>query len=241
MNELESESSLFAQKKGWRRYIGPKRIFIIFVFALLAGFAWHYYDAGLLALAPLQAWMATYPRASIVLFVFIYSIITIVGIPAMPFNLLAGVFWGGWLGGVIATAGSGLGAVGAFYIARLIFGQPLARKFDHRIVSWLQKEFDEKGWRFIAFVRINPIFPTGPVNYIFGLTSVRAWTYTWATVAFLLPPSVAIAVLGNEIGTFVLDGGNQNMMKGVLAVSAAITILVGMRFVGKYLNERRQD
>jgi len=232
---------LFARKKGLRRYIGPKRIILLVIFAITVGFAWHLYHQGILTPDMLTEWISAYPLASITAFTLLYAFSVVAALPTLPFNLAAGIFWGPVLGGIVATAGSGLGAVGAFFAARILFGQPLARKFDHRIVSWLQREFDEKGWRFIAFVRINPVFPTGPINYIFGLTSVRATTYIWATVLFLFPPSLAFAILGHEIGAFVIEGESANLVHGVIAVSAAVTILVAMKFAGKYLSYRRKS
>lgn len=76
-----------------------------------------------------------------------------------------------------------------FAAARSVFGRPLAARFDNEFISQVQKEFDDKGWRFIAFVRLNPVFPTRPLNYILGLTGIAFFTYVWATFVFLLPPS----------------------------------------------------
>lgn len=235
-----SLGGLFARKKGLRRYIGPKRIILLVILAITVGFAWHLYHQGILKPEMLTEWISAYPFASVAAFTLLYVFSVVAALPTLPFNLAAGIFWGPVLGGVIATAGSSLGAVVAFFAARILFGQPLASKFDHRIVSWLQREFDEKGWRFIAFVRSNPIFPTGLLNYIFGLTSVRTMTYIWATVLFLFPPSLAFAILGHEMGTFVVEGENANLVRGAIAVSAAITILVALKFAGKYLNHRRE-
>ncbi|MBV9555654.1 MAG: hypothetical protein JO254_01110, partial [Pseudolabrys sp.] len=74
-------------------------------------------------------------------------------------------------------------------------------------------------------VRLNPIFPTGPLNYLLGLTAVDTFTYSWATFVFNLPPSIAVAWIGYSLGTFVVQGEIADTMRVILAVSAAVTIL----------------
>jgi len=32
---------------------------------------------------------------------------------------------------------------------------------------------EQEGWRFVAFVRLVPLFPFNLVNYAFGLTRIR--------------------------------------------------------------------
>jgi uncharacterized membrane protein YdjX (TVP38/TMEM64 family) len=123
--------------------------------------------------------------------------------------------------------------MGSFAIARWILGQPLARRFPHARVQRLQELYAEHGWKFVAFARLNPIFPTGLLNYLFGLTSIGLVPYSWATALFLLPPSLAVAWLGREIGSFTLHGETGRIWQSVLAGSAAITILCGLRLAAK--------
>ncbi len=231
---------LFAKKKGVRRYIGPKRVVLLVLFVALVFYAWSLYQRGVISPDILVKWIEVYPKLSFVVFSLLYACSAIAALPTLPFNLAAGMFWGPLLGGVLATVGSTLGAIASFFAARFLFGQPLAERYDHRLVDWLQREFDEKGWRFIAFVRMNPVFPTGPLNYVLGLTSISAVTYSWATALFLFPPSLAFAILGDEVGSFVLEGESADFVRGVVAVSAAVSLLVALRFAGKYMQQQNK-
>jgi uncharacterized membrane protein YdjX (TVP38/TMEM64 family) len=40
---------------------------------------------------------------------------------------------------------------------------------------------EEEGWRFVAFVRLMPLFPFNLVNYAFGLTRVALGEYAIAS------------------------------------------------------------
>jgi uncharacterized membrane protein YdjX (TVP38/TMEM64 family) len=84
-------------------------------------------------------------------------------------------------------------------------------------------------------VRLNPIFPTGPLNYILGLTALPLWTYVWSTFAFLLVPSWVIALVGHEVGTFVAEGEVQDIIRVILIISGAIGVLVGIKYVAVLL------
>ena len=172
-------------------------------------------------------------------FVGAYALSVIGTIPTLPLNLAAGALWGPWLGGFVACAAMTLGSCGSFMAARSLAGQPLARRFDSRLVSWLQHELDLDGWRFVAFLRLNPILPTGPLNYILGLTSIGAMTYLWSTFAFLLPPATLVAFIGSSMGGLWEDGELRNVGKVTFLAAGAITLLVLIRYAAKYLGYRR--
>jgi len=173
------------------------------------------------------------------LFLGIYTLSIVAAIPTLPLNLAAGFFWGPWIGGLVTVISTSGGALVAFLASRFFFGQPLAKKFDSKMIKWMQHEFDSKGWRFLAFIRMNPIFPTGPLNYLLGLTSMRKRTYIWATTVFLAPPSFAVAYLGDTIGGLINSGQASQIMRNVTIVAAIITVLIAWRYAAKYFNEAR--
>jgi uncharacterized membrane protein YdjX (TVP38/TMEM64 family) len=128
------------------------------------------------------------------------------------------------LGSALAFSGSFLGAVLAFVVSRASFGQPLGKRVDLRLLSWLQTQFDRHGWKVVAFVRLNPIFP-GPVNFLFGLTSIRFSTYVAATGLFLLPPTIVFATVGHSLGTLAFRRGVTSVRMGALLAGVAILVI----------------
>ena len=217
-------------KTGLRRFIGPKRVMILTVLAVLVGAAWYLRRQGWLDPGAIQHLIEQYPVAAPVVFAAIYGIAMLSALPTLPVNLAAGLFWGPLLGGIYSTSGATIGAIIAFLLTRSVVGQPLARRFDNRVASEIQREFEAKGWLFLAFVRLNPIFPTGPLNYLLGLTAVDTFTYVWTTFVFNLPPSIAVAWIGYSLGTFVVEGEIANTMRTILAVSAAVTALAALAY-----------
>jgi uncharacterized membrane protein YdjX (TVP38/TMEM64 family) len=216
----------FTHNRGLYRYIGPKRVVLVALFAGFIGLAWYLRQQGHLNPEFLFTLISNYPLMAPLIFIGFYALSVLFMVPTLPLNLGAGILWGAVWGSLIATAGSGLGAIGAFAIVRTTLGQPLAHRFDNRMVAWLQNEFETKGWNIVAFTRINPVFPSGPLNFVFGLTSIRFSTYIWSSLAFIFPPALAFAVIGHEVRDFVLEGEMADLIKSIIIVSAGVTLII---------------
>jgi uncharacterized membrane protein YdjX (TVP38/TMEM64 family) len=225
MDEFMDQLPARPGRQGLRRYIGPKRVFILAVLATVVAAAWYLRKQGLLDPSAIENLIDSHPIAAPIVFVICYGLAMLSALPTLPVNLAAGLFWGPVLGGVYSTTGATLGALCAFAAARSVLGQPLVRHFENRFIAEIQREFDTQGWLFLAFIRMNPILPTGPLNYILGLTSIDVFTYVWATFAFILPPSIAVAWIGHSLGTFVIQGEIADSLRAVLAASGAVTVL----------------
>jgi uncharacterized membrane protein YdjX (TVP38/TMEM64 family) len=195
--------------------------------------------AGLLQPQLIDEYRRSHPLTALGGFALLYGLAVFTALPTLPLNLAAGLFWGAWWGGVLSAVGSTIGAVAAFYTARLTLFRAFSRRADNRLVEWIQYEFSHNGWRTIAFLRLNPVFPTGLLNYLIGMTAVDSYTYTWATFCFLLPPSILMALLGHEMGSFTLDGGLMLWLRRSLLILAAATSLFLLRRVGRILSRSR--
>jgi hypothetical protein len=81
----------------------------------------------------------------------------------------------------------------SFDAARGLFRQRLRRGLEKNFQTWVQEAFQWKGWPFVAFIRQEPVFPTGPLNYLFGLNSIAGSLYIRATAVSLTFPSIAMS------------------------------------------------
>jgi len=219
------------KKRGIRRYIGPKRVILLLGLIAFVFWTWDYYRTGALSPTMIEQYRDNHPVGAVMLFILIYAISVIASVPSLPLNLAAGFFWGGLVGGVYSTLGVTIGGWVSFAVARWLIGQPFAETFDNKWARKVQREFDQGGWKFVAFARINPIIPTGPLNYLLGLTSLSNRGFLWATFVFLLPPSIAVAYIGDTLQTFTTQqSGVNEIVRGILVASAAVTFLAGIRF-----------
>lgn len=214
-----------------------KRLVLLLFFGALAAFAWWLWDLNVLTSAGVLRAVAEHSALAPLLFVGAYALAVLFMIPTLPLNIGAGFLWGPFLGGLYSLLGSTLGAVGAFLFARTTFGQPMARGFKGKTISRLAASLEKGGWKVVAFARLNPAVPTSIVNFLFGLTSLRLWTYTWASFVFFFPLCYVFAYLGFSTGGFMLDGDTSRMVRIIVVIVGLGLLILG----GKYLLGRNQE
>jgi uncharacterized membrane protein YdjX (TVP38/TMEM64 family) len=220
------------------RYIGYKQVILLLGFLVLISFIWYYYRSGSLDPVIIEKYRIHYPIISICLFILTYAVLVIASIPTLPMNLAAGFFWGSVPGGIYATLGVTIGGWVSFTLAKSIIGKKLTRKFDNKLISNVQQEFDHNGWKFVAFARMTPIIPTGPLNYLLGLTSISNITFLWATLLFLPPVTITVAFIGFTLGSFnVQESGISEIIGIIIVVSSAATFLVAIKFISRLIKK----
>lgn len=236
----KSKSITFWEKRGWRRYSWPKRLILLGIFG--GGLAaLHYLRLhGDLTPELVFRFIQEHQVSAPLIFLAFYTISTIFLVPTLPFNLGAGILWGPFWGSILATLGCLGGAIPAFLIARTALGQPLATRFNNRFLLWLQAELDTRGWKVVAFTRLNPIFPSGPLNFVFGLSSISFATYVWATVVFIYPPALAFAIIGYSSGQFLVQGLSGDLWKAIMFVSLAVALFLIRPLVSWWYQKNNQ-
>lgn len=214
--------------------LDARRLVPLVCLLLLLGLAWYLAGSGQLSPAAVAQARRDHPVAAWLLFVGVYAVSVITALPSLPLNLAGGYFWGGIAGGITSAVGVTLGGWVSFALARHVIGQPLERKFGNRWAELVRQEFTRGGWKFVAFARINPIIPTGPLNYLLGLTALSHRSFLLVTFTFLLPPSIAMAYIGDALQTFTTQqAGVVEIVRGILAVSAAVTMVAAIRFAAR--------
>jgi len=165
----------------------------------------------------LEDWVTGAGAAGPVIFIVIYTISTILFLPGSVLTLAGGALFGPVLGTILNLTGATLGAVCAFAIARYLARDRVANKAGGRIKT-LMEGVEAEGWRFVAFVRLVPLFPFNLLNYALGLTRIGFWQYTLATWVFMLPGAIAYTYLGYA-GREAVGGGEDLIRKGMLALA----------------------
>ena len=234
-NTISSQTEKIDSRKDFR--VKPK---MFMVYLAVIALAWGVRQAGGLDLEKFFGMIDEYPVFAPVLFVIAYALLVALLIPTLPVNLAAGVLWGGIWGGILATLGSALGAVLAFVLARSSLGKPFAHKYDNRLLNWIIRQIDDNAWKVVAFVRLNPAFPSGPVNFIFGLTSINFATYSYSTLLFLFPPSLGVALIGAEAGNILLQGESLELFRILSMTLVGILILLAGYWSGRSLLKKKQ-
>ena len=157
--------------------------------------------------------------------VVLFALGTILFVPGAIFGLLGGALFGPFWGAVLNLTGATLGATAAFLVARYAAAHWVRRKLGGRL-DRLIAEVEAEGWRFVAFVRLVPLFPFNLTNYALGLTRISLKHYVLASLVCMMPGAVAYAWLGHA-GREAAAGNTAAIRYGLIALAllAAITFL----------------
>jgi uncharacterized membrane protein YdjX (TVP38/TMEM64 family) len=181
--------------------------------------------------AALQAWVEGAGAAGPVLFMGLYAVATVLFLPGAVLTLAGGALFGPLWGTLWNLTGATLGAALAFLIARHLGADWVARRAGPRLQR-LNEGVASEGWRFVAFVRLVPLFPFNLLNYALGLTRISFVTYLLATWVFMLPGAFAYTWLGHA-GRAALSGGDGLVRNITIAVSLLAAVALLPRLVRK--------
>lgn len=151
-----------------------------------------------------------------------YAAATVLFLPGSVITLAAGALFGPIWGALYCLTGATLGAALAFLIARYLAGdwvQARAKGLLERLVRGVEAE----GWRFVAFIRLVPLFPFNLANYALGLTRIPFWSYLLATLIFMVPGALAYGWLGFA-GRQAITGGEGLVRDGLIALALLATV-----------------
>jgi uncharacterized membrane protein YdjX (TVP38/TMEM64 family) len=194
---------------------GFLRVFLVLALAAGVALAMSYRDR--FDAAALEAWIKQAGFAAPLLFMLIYALATVLFLPGSVMTLAGGALFGPVLGTFYSLTGATLGAAVAFLIARYLASDCVARKAGVR-VKQLITGVENEGWRFVAFVRLVPLFPFNLLNYALGLTRLKFSHYLIATYVFMLPGAIAYTYLGYA-GREAVAGGEGMIRKALLALA----------------------
>lgn len=155
-------------------------------------------------------WLDAQGGGASLLFVLIIAAVVVLLLPGVLFTAGAGFVFGVVEGTVYVVAGTTLGAVIAFLIARYLFGERASRFVRrHARLKLISEELTPQGWKIVMLTRLVPFFPFKLSNYFFGLTSFSLRGFTGGTLLGVIPFSMHSVYLGS-IAADIATLGTRN-------------------------------
>ena len=167
--------------------------------------------------AALQAWVKTAGVWAPLLFMLVYAIAAVLFLPGTVFTLAGGALFGPVWGAFYNLTGATLGAALAFLVSRYLASDWMLKRSGRRLKRVING-VEGEGWRFVAFVRLVPVFPFNLLNYVLGLTRIPFGHYVLASYFGMLPAAIAYTYLGYA-GREAVAGGEGLIQKGLLALA----------------------
>lgn len=185
-------------------------------------------------------------------YVFVYALLTVLMIPGSALTLLAGMVHGLGGGLLVVIPGSVIGATAAAVLGRTLLRDSVVARMDS-YPRWaaIDRAIARDGAKIVLLTRLSPVLPFTVLNYALGVTGVGMGTYVWASIVGMFPGTVAYVYLGTLIPdvTQLLEGGapadaGSGARTALLVVGAVATLLlVGWlaRVASRALNESALD
>ncbi|GAB4437649.1 MAG: hypothetical protein OHK0026_03020 [Rhodocyclaceae bacterium] len=185
--------------------------------ALAAGLLLAFANREAMSGSALHLWLAGAGPWAPLAFIAVYAAATVLFLPGALLTLVAGALFGAVPGALYSLIGATLGATLALLVARYLAADWVARRAGGRLKQLIEG-VEAEGWRFVAFVRLVPLFPFNLVNYALGLTRIPLPTYAAASFVCMFPGALAYAWLGHA-GREALAGAHGAIRNALLALA----------------------
>lgn len=173
-----------------------------------------------------------------VLFVGVYTVVTAFGLPATPVTLAGGAIFGVVLGSILNWMGATLGAVGGYWLARVIGGDAVHSLLGKHGAK-LEQLNPRSGFMTIARFRLIPIVPFNVLDFACGLAAVPFWSYLLATTFGIIPGTVIYTYFADSLLSGASGAGRRALMHALIAGAVLIALSFSPAIVARARGKKR--
>ena len=147
-----------------------------------------------------QTYYAAHRSSTLVMYFIAYVLMAALSLPgAAVMTIAAGVLFGPWVGTLVVSFASSLGATFAFLIARLLFRDAVADRFGSRMTV-LNEGVRKEGGFYLFTLRLVPVFPFFVVNLAMALTPIAISRFYFVSQLGMLPATFVYVNAGTQLG-----------------------------------------
>lgn len=181
-----------------------------------------------------ENWVNEAGAAGPIVFMLVFVVGAICFFPGSVLTLAGGALFGPVMGSIYNVTGATMGAFCSFLIARYLAASFVEKKTGGRLQQ-IKKGVESEGWRFVAFVRLVPLFPFNVVNYALGLTKINSFSYLITTFVCMIPGCIAYTYVGYT-GREAFAGNEAVIQKVMLAIAFVAIV----SFLPRLISRMRQ-
>ena len=134
----------------------------------------------------------------------LFALCNILLLPGGVLAVGGGFFFGLWWGFLIVFAGNVVATAVSFALSRSIARRWFQRKLSgNATLRALGPAVERESWKIILLSQLHPLFPTSLLNYFYGLTRIRFWSYmVWASLGRV--PGIFLYAYVGTLGQFAV-------------------------------------
>ena len=164
-------------------------------------------------------------------FIAAYLVMTTLSLPvALLMGLLAGSVFEFYLAVVIVSFTSTIGATVAMSLARYIIRDYMTSKY-RKYFEIINANFTDNGGYYLFALRMSPLFPFFIINICFGLTKMRILPFYLISQIGMLPGTIIIILLGNELSNVLVSGNIISLSLVIYLTLLGLVPLLSKRFI----------
>ena len=130
---------------------------------------------------------ATHSLIMVAGFMAVYILQTALSLPgAAILSLAAGAIFGSLMGTLYAVIAATIGATLAFLVTRYLLRDLVLNRFGSRLEG-MNRELEQRGFSYLLFLRLVPLFPFFLINLAAGLTRLPLRTFFLGTMIGIIP------------------------------------------------------
>jgi pyruvate/2-oxoglutarate dehydrogenase complex dihydrolipoamide dehydrogenase (E3) component/uncharacterized membrane protein YdjX (TVP38/TMEM64 family) len=151
------------------------------------------------ARADFAALYQTRPALVIGVFFAVYVAVAALSLPgAAIMTLLAGAIFGLWVGTLVVSFASSIGATLAMLVSRYVLRDSIKAKFGARLAD-IDRGIARDGAFYLFTLRLVPVFPFFVINLLMGLTAIKAGTFYWVSQLGMLAGTLVYVNAGTQL------------------------------------------
>lgn len=183
---------------------------------------------------------ATHTLITVAAFMVIYIVQTALSLPgAAILSLAAGAIFGSVMGTLYANIAATTGATLAFLVTRYLLRDAVLNRFGDRLEG-MNRELETRGFSYLLFLRLVPLFPFFLINLAAGLTRLPLRTFFFGTMIGIIPGAFVYVNAGASLATIdSLSGVASPRVLGAFALLGLFALLPVL--YNRFKSRKRQD
>jgi pyruvate/2-oxoglutarate dehydrogenase complex dihydrolipoamide dehydrogenase (E3) component/uncharacterized membrane protein YdjX (TVP38/TMEM64 family) len=178
-----------------------------------------------------QQYFQQQPLIFALIYFVIYVLATSLSLPgAALLTIMGGMIFGLWVGVLLVSFASTLGATAAFLMSRFVLRDWVQAKFSNYLTA-VNAGVEKNGALYLFSLRLIPLFPFWIINLVMGLMPIKVRTYYWVSQLGMLAGTFVFVNAGASLGAI-----DELSTAGILTpkVLLSFALLAAFPFIARY-------
>ena len=178
-----------------------------------------------------QQYYQQQPLVFALIYFVIYVLATSLSLPgAALLTIMGGMVFGLWVGVLLVSFASTLGATAAFLMSRFVLRDWVQAKFSNYLTA-VNAGVEKDGALYLFSLRLIPLFPFWIINLVMGLMPIKVRTYYWVSQLGMLAGTFVFVNAGVSLGAI-----DELSAAGILTpkVLLSFALLAVFPFISRY-------